>query len=106
MAKPQQVVKQKVQKVKKPSENTIECEAVVVEVLPNATFKVKLKDFDTDQFAILTPSGKMRKNHIKIIKGDHVKVLLSTYDLTKGRIAFRYKSAPVNYFKKDENKEN
>lgn len=106
MAKPKQVVKPKVQKVKKPNDNTIECEAVVVEILPSARFKVKLNDFDST--AVVTPSGRMQKHKIKIIKGDHVKVELSTYDLTKGRITFRNRTAPhlpINN-KDDENKEN
>lgn len=69
--------------------NTILCEAQVVEVLPNAKFKVLLKDFNTIIDA--TPSGKIRLNHIRILKGDFVTVELSTYDLTKGRITFRHK---------------
>lgn len=69
--------------------NTILCEAQVVEVLPNAKFKVLLKDFNTIIDA--TPSGKIRLNHIRILKGDFVSVELSTYDLTKGRITFRHK---------------
>lgn len=73
----------------KVKDNTILCEAKVVEVLPNAKFKVLLKDFDTVINA--TPSGKIRMNHIRILQGDLVTVELSTYDLTKGRITFRHK---------------
>ncbi len=69
--------------------NTIILEGQVVEVLPNAKFKVLLKEFNTVIDA--TPSGKIRLNHIRILKGDFVSVELSTYDLTKGRITFRYK---------------
>lgn len=105
MAKPKQQTKPKFQKEKKPSENTIECEAVVKEVLPNATFKVKLKDFDSDELITVTLGGKLQINHIKIIKNDHVKVELSTYDLSKGRIIFRYRIPPVAH-KKEENQEN
>lgn len=70
--------------------NTIICEAQVVEVLPNTKFKVLLKDFDTIIDA--SPSGKIRLNHIKILKGDMVRIEMSTYDLTKGRIVFRHKN--------------
>lgn len=82
--------------------NTILCEAQVVEVLPNAKFKVLLKDFDTIIEA--TPSGKIRLNHIRILKGDFVTVELSTYDLTKGRITFRHKSNKTSNF--NNNQEN
>lgn len=75
--------------------NTILCEAQVVEVLPNTKFKVLLKDFDTIIDA--TPSGKIRLNHIRILKGDFVTVELSTYDLTKGRIVFRHKANKSNF---------
>lgn len=105
MAKPKQVVKPKVQKEKKPNDNTIECEAIVVEVLPNAKFKVKLNEFNS--IAVVTPSGRMQRHKIKIIKGDYVKVELSTYDLTKGRIIFRNRTIPhlpINI--KDEKEKN
>lgn len=92
MAKPKQVVKSKVQKAKKTNDKTIECEGVVIEVLPNARFIVKLNDFDFT--ATVKPSGRMQTHKIKIIKGDHVKVELSTYDLTQGRITFRNRTAP------------
>lgn len=79
--------------------NTILCEAQVVEILPNTKFKVLLKNLDTIIDA--TPSGKIRLNHIRILKGDFVTVELSTYDLTKGRIVFRHKankpSNPSNF---------
>ncbi|WP_425289712.1 translation initiation factor IF-1 [Spiroplasma endosymbiont of Notiophilus biguttatus] len=106
MAKPKQVVKPKVQKVKKTNDSTIECEGVVIEVLPNARFKVKLNEYDFTP--IVRPSGRMQTHKIKIIKGDHVKVELSTYNLTEGRITFRNRMStthlPIN--KDDENKEN
>lgn len=81
--------------------NTILCEAQVIEVLPNTKFKVLLKDFDTIIEA--TPSGKIRLNHIRILKGDFVTVELSTYDLTKGRIIFRHKSNKTSNFNNENN---
>jgi translation initiation factor IF-1 len=66
----------------------IEIEAVVEEVLPNTKFRVKL-DNGIEIIAYL--SGKMRKNYIRIIPGDRVLVELSPYDLTQGRITYRYK---------------
>lgn len=104
MAKPKQQVKPKFQKEKKPSENTIVCEAIVKEVLPSGTFKVKLKDFDSDELITVKLGGRVQLNHIKIIKNDHVKVELSTYDLSKGRIIFRYRTPPVIH-KNEENEE-
>lgn len=80
--------------------NTILCEAQVVEVLPNTKFKVLLKDFDTIIDA--TPSGKIRLNHIRILKGDFVTVELSTYDLTKGRIVFRHKANKTSNFNNEQ----
>ncbi|MBE4704300.1 Translation initiation factor IF-1 [Spiroplasma platyhelix PALS-1] len=80
--------------------NTILCEAQVVEVLPNTKFKVLLKDFDTVIDA--TPSGKIRLNHIRILKGDFVTVELSTYDLTKGRIVFRHKTNKPSNFNNEQ----
>ena len=67
-------------------EDNIELEGLVVETLPNTTFKVKLEN---DHIITAHISGKMRKNYIRILTGDKVKVEMSPYDLTKGRIAFR-----------------
>ena len=67
-------------------EDTIELEGLVVETLPNTTFKVKLEN---DHVITAHISGKMRKNYIRILTGDKVKVEMSPYDLTKGRITFR-----------------
>lgn len=67
-------------------EEAIELEATVKEALPNATFKVELENGHTVMARI---SGKMRKFFIKILPGDKVRVELSPYDLTKGRIIFR-----------------
>jgi translation initiation factor IF-1 len=67
----------------------IEVEATVTTALPNAMFKLKL---DNSQHEILgIVSGKMRKHFIRILPGDRVKVQLSPYDLTRGRIVFRQK---------------
>lgn len=80
---------------RKPSENRvaktepIECEAVVTQALPNAMFKIKLDGTDQEILGIV--SGKMRKHFIRILPGDRVKVEISPYDLTKGRIIFRQK---------------
>ena len=67
-------------------EDNIEFEGLVVETLPNSTFKVKLEN---DHIITAHISGKMRKNYIRILTGDKVKVEMSPYDLTKGRITFR-----------------
>lgn len=69
-------------------EEAIEMQAVVLETLPNATFKVELEN----QHEVLAHiSGKMRKNFIRILPGDKVLVELSPYDLNRGRIIYRYK---------------
>ena len=69
-------------------EETIEMDATVVEPLPNAMFKVRLQ---TGQDVLAYTSGKMRKFYIRILIGDRVRVELSPYDLSRGRITFRYK---------------
>ncbi len=71
-----------------PKQSAIEQEGVIVETLPNAMFKVELEN---GHVIIAHISGKMRMNYIKILPGDKVKVEMSPYDLTKGRISFRYK---------------
>ena len=67
-------------------EETITFEGVVIDALPNTTFRVKLEN---DHVVIAHISGKMRKNYIRILTGDQVEVELSPYDLTKGRITYR-----------------
>jgi translation initiation factor IF-1 len=67
----------------------IEIEATVSQALPNAMFKLKLDNSDREILGIV--SGKMRKHFIRILPGDRVKVELSPYDLTRGRIVFRQK---------------
>jgi len=70
-------------------EDVIELEGVVIEVLPATTFKVKLGNGHVITAYI---AGKMRKNYIKVGAGDTVKVEISPYDLTKGRITYRNKN--------------
>jgi translation initiation factor IF-1 len=69
-------------------EDAIEVMAVVVEPLPNAMFRVELEN---KHQVLAHVSGKMRKNFIRILPGDRVAVELSPYDLTRGRIVYRYK---------------
>ena len=69
-------------------EDLIEFTGVVSELLPNAMFRVKL---DNDHTILAHTSGKMRKNHIRVLAGDRVTVEMTPYDLTKGRITFRFK---------------
>ena len=69
-------------------EELIEAEGEIVEVLPNAMFKVKLKN---GHVVLAHVAGKMRMYFIRILKGDKVKIEISPYDLTKGRIRYRYK---------------
>ena len=69
-------------------EELLEMRGQVVELLPNAMFRVKL---DNDHIITAHISGKMRKFYIRILTGDRVKVEMSPYDLSKGRITFRMK---------------
>lgn len=69
-------------------EEAIEVEAVVVEPLPNAMFRVKL---ESGHLILAHISGKMRKHFIRILPGDRVRVELSPYDLNRGRIVYRLK---------------
>ncbi len=71
-----------------PKQTGIEKEGVVIEALSNAMFRVEL---DNGHIVIAHISGKMRMHYIRILPGDKVKVEMSPYDLTKGRISFRYK---------------
>jgi translation initiation factor IF-1 len=70
-------------------EKGIELEGTVLENLPNARFKLKLDEGGNEILAHV--SGKMRMNYIRILPGDRVRVELSPYDLTMGRIVYRYK---------------
>ncbi len=69
-------------------EEAIEVEGTVTETLPNAMFKVKLNN---DHIILAHISGKMRKYYIRILPGDRVTLEMSPYDLTKGRITYRFK---------------
>jgi translation initiation factor IF-1 len=69
-------------------EDTIEVTGVVRESLPNAMFRVELEN---KHQVLAHVSGKMRKNFIRILTGDRVLIELSPYDLTRGRITYRYK---------------
>lgn len=69
-----------------PKEDAIEVEGTIVEPLPNAMFRVKLEN---GHMVLAHISGKMRMHYIRILSGDRVKVELSPYDLTRGRITYR-----------------
>ena len=69
-------------------QDLIKIDGVITEALSNAMFRVKLQN---GHEVISTISGKMRMHYIRILPGDKVKVEMSPYDLTKGRISFRYK---------------
>ena len=70
------------------AKDVIEIEGKILESMPNAMFKVKLEN---DHEILAHISGKIRKNFIRILPGDRVKVEMTPYDLTKGRITFRLK---------------
>lgn len=69
-------------------QDSIKVDGVITDILPNTTFKVKLEN---GHEILAHISGKMRMNFIRILQGDKVTVELSPYDLTKGRITYRYK---------------
>ena len=69
-------------------QSAIELKGTVVESLPNAMFNVELEN---GKVILCTISGKIRMNYIRILPGDRVDVEISPYDLTKGRIIYRYK---------------
>ena len=71
-----------------PKKDAIEVEGTVVEPLPNAMFRVKLEN---EHMVLAHISGKMRMHYIRILPGDRVLVELSPYDLTRGRVVYRYK---------------
>jgi translation initiation factor IF-1 len=70
-------------------EGLIEIEGIVLEALPNAMFRVSL--VDNDKVILAHVSGKMRQHYIRILPNDRVLVEMTPYDLTKGRITYRYK---------------
>ncbi len=69
------------------TEEKIAVEGLVVEAMPSTTFKVQL---DNGHTVLAYLSGRLRKNYIRILLGDRVKLELSPYDLTRGRITYRY----------------
>lgn len=69
-------------------QGSFEVEGVVTEALPNTLFRVKLSD---ESIVLCHLSGKMRLNYIKILPGDRVRLEMTSYDKTKGRIVYRYK---------------
>jgi len=69
-------------------QSSIEMDGTIVEALSNAMFRVELEN---GHMLVAHISGKMRMHYIRILPGDRVKVEMSPYDLTKGRISFRYK---------------
>ena len=71
------------------AEETITLDGKIVDTLPNAMFRVEL---DNGHTVLAYLSGKMRKYYIRVLLGDRVKVEMSPYDLSKGRISFRYKT--------------
>ncbi|MBE7712218.1 MAG: translation initiation factor IF-1 [Cyanobacteria bacterium SIG26] len=70
------------------AKDVIELEGTIIESMPNAMFRVKLEN---DHEILAHISGKIRKNFIRILPGDKVKVEMTPYDLSKGRITFRLK---------------
>jgi translation initiation factor IF-1 len=86
------------------AKQVIQVDGVIIECLPNTTFKVRLNDPDypSDHILLCHLSGKMRINYIRIIPGDHVTVELTPYDLSKGRIVYRHKKPPVRKPKEED----
>jgi len=70
------------------SEDKLEMQGVVLETLPNATFKVELEN---KHHILAVISGRLRQNYIRILPGDRVLVEISPYDLSRGRVTYRYK---------------
>jgi translation initiation factor IF-1 len=80
-------------------EDQIEIEGTVIDALPNTMFRVQL---DNGHIVLAHISGKMRKNYIRILKGDKVTVEMTPYDLSKGRITFRHKEGQPRPSKDNE----
>ncbi len=70
------------------AKDAIEAEGIVTEVLPNTNFRVVLEN---DHKILAHLSGKMRRHYIRVLEGDRVKVEMSPYDLSRGRVTYRYK---------------
>ena len=77
----------------KKKEDKIDVEGTIIEALPGTQFRVRL---DNGHEILAYLSGKMRKYYIRILLGDRVKVEVSPYDLTQGRIVYRYKRNPIS----------
>ena len=75
------------------AKDVIELEGTIIESMPNAMFRVKLEN---DHEILAHISGKIRKNFIRILPGDKVKVEMTPYDLTRGRITFRLKQQKIS----------
>ena len=75
-------------------DDLIPAEGTIIDKQPNAFFKVQLDN--TQHVVLAAVSGKMRKNRIRILVGDRVSVEMSPYDLSRGRITYRYKKAAVS----------
>jgi translation initiation factor IF-1 len=75
-------------------EDKILVEGRVIEALPGTQFKVRL---ETGHEVLAYLSGKMRKYYIRILLGDHVRVEMSPYDLTRGRIVYRHRKTPYEF---------
>jgi translation initiation factor IF-1 len=81
-------------------QTSIEQDGTIVEALSNAMFRVELEN---GHIILATISGKMRMHYIKILPGDKVKVEMSPYDLTRGRITFRLSTKRIQNLNKDKN---
>jgi len=68
------------------NDGSIELEGIIVDVMPNQTFKVELEN---QHIVVCYTSGKLRKNRIRLVLGDPVKIEMTPYDMTKGRIIYR-----------------
>ena len=68
-------------------EEILTYDGVIIELLPNATFRVKLEN---GHIVVATASGKLRKNRIRCLVSDKIRIEISPYDLTRGRISYRY----------------
>jgi translation initiation factor IF-1 len=86
------------------AKEVIVLEGIIIECLPNATFKVQVRDENCPGMVVLVHiSGKMRTNHIRIITGDRVQIEVTPYDLNKGRIVYRFKNNEDTRVVKDSN---
>ena len=74
------------------AKEAIEMEGVVLEALPNGTFRVEIQTKDSAHTVLAHLSGKMRENNIRVLIGDKVTVEVSPYDLERGRITYRHKN--------------